>query len=388
MLTREIAESIVRETMNRLHRNINMMNIDGDIIASGDQSRLGERHEGALEAIRTGKPLVVSEENMDQWKARQCGLNIPISLHNKFVGAIGITGDPSEVSEFGELVKMTTELMLNQIDLMSHREWRNRAKEFIMEELMNSDPDYEKIDDRLRMLNIRLDPPFYSFILEMKEEMYHNNPNIRKAEDILGEEHAFIAILNTKQLLIVTHGLSEMQVSYKRELIKDTFQRNGIISRIGLSLPAKERCDIAPTIIEAKLALKFGEKDKEMNLYSGLEARSIVYLSDEANKRRFMSQVLPYISERMIQTLQVFFNCNTCVQETARALFVHKNTLIYRLKRIKDFTGYDPQVFSDAAALQMAIWIYLEKTNRIQQSPRNTRIDQKRKSIKQKNHIN
>lgn len=378
MLTREIAESIVRETMNRLHRNINMMNIDGDIIASGDQSRLGERHEGALEAIHTGKSLVVSEENMARWKARQCGLNIPISLHNKVVGAIGITGNPSEVSEFGELVKMTTELMLNQIDLMSHREWRNRAKEFIVEELMKGDPDYEKIDDRVRMLNIRLDPPFYSFILEMKQDIDHNDPNIRKAEDILGEEHALISVLNTNQLLIVMHGLSEAKMSYKRELLKDTFQRNGISFRIGSSLPAKERCDIASTIVEAKLALKFGEKDKEMNSYAGLEARSIVYLSDEANKRRFMDQVLPYISERMIQTLQVFFNCNTCVQDTAQALFVHKNTLIYRLKRIKDFTGFDPQVFSGASALQMAIWIYSENANKTQHTPRSSRLDQKR----------
>src|SRR4051812_44880098 len=112
MLNRDLAGIIVQETMRRLHRNINMMDVEGRIIASGDSKRLGERHEGALEAIRTGKPLIINEGNQVQWKGSQCGINLPILFRNEIVGAIGITGQPEEVAEFGEIVKMTTELML------------------------------------------------------------------------------------------------------------------------------------------------------------------------------------------------------------------------------------------------------------------------------------
>nr|WP_285890411.1 helix-turn-helix domain-containing protein [Halalkalibacter oceani] len=55
--------------------------------------------------------------------------------------------------------------------------------------------------------------------------------------------------------------------------------------------------------------------------------------------------------------MQTFFQYNMNITETAQALFVHRNTLMYRLKRIKEKTDYDPQLFADAVTLQIAIWI-------------------------------
>src|SRR5690554_4917559 len=100
MLTSEIATNIVRETMNRLDRNINIVNTEGYIIASGIPSRVGELHVAALEAIRSGQTIVITKNNQQLWDGALCGMNMPVSFQNQIVGAIGLTGEPEEIAEF------------------------------------------------------------------------------------------------------------------------------------------------------------------------------------------------------------------------------------------------------------------------------------------------
>ncbi|MDQ8736189.1 sugar diacid recognition domain-containing protein [Paenibacillus sp. LHD-38] len=160
MLTREIAETIVKETMNRLNRNINIMDKTGIIISSGDPTRIKQVHEGALEVIRTGKPIIITSENTVQWEGTLTGINLPIEFQNKIIGVIGITGEPKEVEEFGGLVKMTTELMIKQSFLALQMEWKQRTTEMIIEVLIKAEPDFEAIDHWLNLLHIQLSPPY------------------------------------------------------------------------------------------------------------------------------------------------------------------------------------------------------------------------------------
>ncbi|MFD0682022.1 MULTISPECIES: CdaR family transcriptional regulator [unclassified Paenibacillus] len=366
-LTKDIAESIVRETMHRLHRNINMMDIEGKIIASGDSKRLGERHEGALEAIRTGKPLVIDEANRGHWKGSLCGINVPIVFREQIVGAIGITGQPEEVSEFGEIVKMTTELMLNQRILTSQQEWRNRAKEAILQELVKMDSDFDRVDGHLQMLDLRLKPSYYACILETYQDMAYNEQLVRKIEEIAGEGQALASVGGVHQIILLLYGITEKKAADKRERLKEMLNSSGISFRIGYSLPTRDRTEIPAAFREAEFALQFGEGKNEMMSYAGFEPRAIVMQSDAGSKHRFVERLLGELPEPLIETLDVFFNCSMSIQEAAQSLYVHRNTMIYRLKRIKELTGCDPQVFKDAAALQMAIWIDWERKHKQKQ---------------------
>ena len=57
----------------------------------------------------------------------------------------------------------------------------------------------------------------------------------------------------------------------------------------------------------------------------------------------------------MLETLQGFFDNNLSITQTAKALFIHRNTLLYRLERIKKVTGLDPKKFDDAVQLKIAL---------------------------------
>ncbi|TDF94502.1 CdaR family transcriptional regulator [Paenibacillus piri] len=361
MITKDIAESIVRETMHRLHRNINMMDIDGRIIASGDSTRLGERHEGALEAIRTGKPVVVHETDRPHWKGSQCGINVPILFLGQTVGAVGITGRPEEVAEFGEIVKMTIELMLNQTLLASQQEWRNRAKEAVMEELLKDSPDFAAADDRLRRLNFRLTPSYYALILETDQELAYKEQLVKKLEDAAGPGQALAVIGRGLHIYVLMHGLTEDKAARLRVRMAEMLEHARVPYRMGYSLPAQDLSDIPAAFREAGYALLFGGREVGMTAYAGLEPRAIVFQSESLCKRRFAERLLGGLPEQLVETLQAYLDCGMSIHEAAQSLYVHRNTMIYRLKRIKELTGSDPQVFRDAASLQMALWIASER---------------------------
>ena len=90
------------------------MNNNGVIIGSGDKSRLNHFHEGAAKIIQEGKKLEIYSKDINRLASSQPGINLPIEHNNKIIGVVGITDEPNEVSPFGEVIKMTVEMMLEQ----------------------------------------------------------------------------------------------------------------------------------------------------------------------------------------------------------------------------------------------------------------------------------
>jgi carbohydrate diacid regulator len=370
MLTREIAEAIVKETMTRLNRNINIMDKSGIIIASGDPSRIKQVHEGALEVIRKGRPLIITNENKNQWIGSLSGINLPIEFQNKIVGVIGITGEPKEVEEFGDLVKMLTELMIKQSYLASQSEWQQRTKEMIIEELINSDPKFEIIDQRLNLLHLQLHPPFSVSIIEIKERTIQNQVLVKKIEDMISEGQYLVGFLNVNRLFILISGLSENKTKKKLLFVNETLQRMGIQFKIGYAAQVHEQKNISIAYQESDLALLIGDDEQQLIPYSDIETKALVFQLDEALKQRYLKRIFPKASVKVIQTLQTFFECNLNIAETAKALFIHRNTLIYRLKKIKEESGYDPQIFKDAVPLQLAIWMNQKASKTFNPNPK------------------
>lgn len=75
---------------------------------------------------------------------------------------------------------------------------------------------------------------------------------------------------------------------------------------------------------------------------------------DGAVRRRYCRDICHHLTDSDIHLLQVYYQQDLSIQETARILCIHKNMLQYRLKRIAGKTGLDPRVFCDAVALYVA----------------------------------
>ncbi|RII34762.1 PucR family transcriptional regulator [Clostridium chromiireducens] len=70
---------------------------------------------------------------------------------------------------------------------------------------------------------------------------------------------------------------------------------------------------------------------------------------------------LSKLDEDMIKTIEVFFKLDLNLSEASKELYVHRNTLIYRLDKIQKYTGYDIRKFNDAALFKMAFFIWNQK---------------------------
>lgn len=78
ILTKEMANEIVKRTMAVIGVNINVMNADGVIVGSGDKSRIGQVHEGAKKAIKYRRRIDITEVEMKEYQSARAGINLPI----------------------------------------------------------------------------------------------------------------------------------------------------------------------------------------------------------------------------------------------------------------------------------------------------------------------
>jgi len=90
------------------------MDSQGIIIGSGQKHRLNTFHQGAQDVIRNIQTVEIYPNDLDQYSGAYPGLNMPIILHDQVIGVVGVTGHPDEVRDIARMVKMVTELILEQ----------------------------------------------------------------------------------------------------------------------------------------------------------------------------------------------------------------------------------------------------------------------------------
>lgn len=357
VLTKEIANAIVRETSFRLNRNVNIMDIKGVIIAAQDKLRLNTVHEGAIKVLKNRETLTIYPDQDEVWKGSEPGINLPIAFQDNIIGVIGITGDPNEMKDIGELVKMTTELMIEQEFITSQMEWKQRTKEMIIDQLLKTSPSHQAIQQGLDRLKIELTPPFMAFIIQIGNLTVQKQELIQKIESLFGSQFAIAGFVNINQLFIAVPEMEETEVLQQIKAIQKLFHKQHIKFKIAYSLPFHELDQFHQAYSECELALKISDPETEIISFSQIEVRALLHLLDQKLTEKFSKRVLKNLDETLAMTLKAFFANDLNIQKTADALFLHRNTLLYRINKITKDTGYNPRIFNDALILQVALWI-------------------------------
>ena len=109
------------------------------------------------------------------------------------------------------------------------------------------------------------------------------------------------------------------------------------------------------------------DADKTIINYENLGIGRLIYQLPTTLCRMFLSEVfkkgsVDSLGQETMMTIQKFFENNLNVSETSRKLFVHRNTLVYRLEKIKKITGLDLREFDHAIIFKVALMVkkYLE----------------------------
>lgn len=359
MLNPSLAQAIVHQIMQQLGRNINIMDKNGRVMASGEQRRIGTLHEGALEVIRTGEQVLIDlNSEAKNYSGTKPGINLPIHFRGDIVGVVGITGTPSDVSEFGALVVMMTELLIERSYLQTEKDWMERSKGLLIEECLKEEPDLTKIKFKLKGLNLPLNPPFELALFKFgKAKSNSGDPYLTffQLKDRLREYPVLYEFINDHYFLILNLKGASNHFHSLIPFLTDVFKENYEKVQVGVPSTYSHLNETRYYFSKTFRALNLTTDER---VYP--EKLEIQLLLDELpkiEKERFKASRLKDLTPQLIETLYVFFEQSLNLSQTAKALYVHRNTLIYRFEKIHQLTGRDPRNFKEAMELQLAIWL-------------------------------
>lgn len=159
--------------------------------------------------------------------------------------------------------------------------------------------------------------------------------------------------------------------------LKDTL---GFTFRIGFGTVACDLKGLPQSYNEAKTALEINKmfyKDKQVASYEDLGVAQIIYQLPLSLCKKFIKETvkdgadLTCLDKETIVTVNTFFENNLNISKTARELFIHRNTLLYRLDKLNEKTGFDVKMFDRAATFKLALMIeyYIKQIEGKQHKP-------------------
>lgn len=145
--------------------------------------------------------------------------------------------------------------------------------------------------------------------------------------------------------------------------------------RVSFGTIVPELKDVSKSYKEAKMALDVGKifyAERNVAAYSTLGIGRLIYQLPVNLCKIFIDEIFGEnvpndLDEETLTTINKFFENNLNVSETSRQLFVHRNTLVYRIEKIQKSTGLDLRNFDDALTFKIALMVvnymkYLDST--------------------------
>ncbi len=204
-------------------------------------------------------------------------------------------------------------------------------------------------------------------ILEMKASM---KKNIQETVFKFNKKTLIMLRSDTVILLMNVLGTNRNELESMIDGIREMVSRKfaGLTFIVGVGNSYQELAYMKKSFSEAEYSLKVAKLGTPGNLifyYSELGIYSLLYsIKDQQLLKNFMTETLgPLIehdklsSNQLINTLEVFLSESTNIAITSEKLFIHKNTLKYRIQKIEEITGYNLKDMQDCFKLQLALMI-------------------------------
>nr|WP_298769851.1 sugar diacid recognition domain-containing protein [uncultured Shewanella sp.] len=358
-LNTQIAEQIIKRTTHIIKHKINVMNNKGIILASGDPHRIGLAHEGAQLAINQNRVVEIPINHKNTFQGVQAGINLPLHFKGHIIGVIGITGSPEPLRQFGELLKMTAEMIVEQAESLRQAQWDHRQKEELTLQLIKQNQGDPRIQQQwAEQLGIDLHLPRVACVIQLITPL---EPDTKQDElntlvQLLDSPKRgnLVAITSLTELVI----LKPTAVGTKGWSTERESQRiDSLLKRLPIHLKSRVKIalgqyfpnpqDLHLSYKTAKETLLIGIKTNPTSHKYVFEHYTLqVLLSDLKHHWQGKELLRPYEklvqydkNQKLIKTLYVYLSHFGDQQACANALFIHRNTLRYRLEKIEEITG-------------------------------------------------
>ena len=239
----------------------------------------------------------------------------------------------------------------------------NFIKNLLLDNLLLVD-----IYNRAKKLHIEADVRRVVMILEMPQEKDHSSMESVKSL-FGGKSKDFITAVDEKSIIVVKEldeGENYPEMDALAHTILDTLgMGNDGRTHMAYGTIVNELKEVSRSYKEARMALDVGKiffGDKEVIAYSSLGIGRLIYQLPIPLCKMFIKEIFGGKSpddfdEETLVTIDKFFENSLNVSETSRQLYIHRNTLVYRLDKLQKATGLDLRVFEDAITFKIALMV-------------------------------
>ena len=371
----KLAQEIVARTMRIIGSNVNVMDARGKIIGSGDRERVGELHEGALLVLSQARVVDIDEGVARHLHGVRPGVNLPLRIDGRIVGVIGLTGNPGQLRQYGELVCMTAEMMLEQARLLHILAQDSRLREELVLNLIRTDELSPALMEWAQRLGIDPNQPRVAAVVEVDSGQLGVDSAMAELQQLqtlltMPERNNLIAIVSLSEMVVLkpalnSHGRWDAEDHRRRvdSLLSKMNDSNRLRVRIALGNYFTGPGSIARSYRTARTTLAVGKQrmaEQRTFYYQDLMLPVLLdslrggWQADEL-KRPLARLKLMDGNGLLLRTLTAWFLHNVQPTATAKALYIHRNTLEYRLNRIAELTGLNLSNFDDRLLLYISL---------------------------------
>ena len=359
-MSNSVFQSVIVQLKEISDRTFGVIDTEGCVVSSTDVSLLGERWPDA--ALKVGN----SSDNVVTF-AQKCFKAI-VGNSNYFEYAVFCTGDDEIAKGFCQMAYIALNDAKNFYEEKHDR--GTFVKNIIMDNILPGD-----IYIRAKELHFATDAPRAVFLIR---QMGHSD--VATVDVLAGmfpdKLQDFVLSINEMDIAVVkqisgtttTEELEKMASSME-EVLKNELR---IKTVIGIGTIADHLRELADSYKEAQTAIEVGkvfDTEKSIMHYENLGIGRLIYQLPTTLCEIFLSEVfkknsIDSLDQETLFTINKFFENNLNVSETSRKLFVHRNTLVYRLEKIKKLTGLDLRQFDHAIVFKVALMVRKYLTSR------------------------
>ena len=352
-MSNSVFQSVMVQLKDLTDRSFGVVDTDGCVISCTDMSLLGERWtDAALKVANSAEGTVTFGQKT--FKAI-------VNSSNYFEYAVFCTGDDEAARAYCTMAYVA----LNNAKIY-YEEKHDRGtfvKNIIMDNILPGD-----IYIRAKELHFSTDGPRAVFLVRQL-----GNNDVATVDVLSGmfpdKLQDFVLSINESDVVIIkqiTPATTAEDLEKMARAVEDTLKNELFIKCvIGIGTVAEHLRSLADSYKEAQTAIDVGkvfDTEKSIINYENLGIGRLIYQLPTTLCEIFLSEVfkknsIDSLDQETLFTINKFFENNLNVSETSRKLFVHRNTLVYRLEKIKKLTGLDLRQFDHAIVFKVALMV-------------------------------
>ena len=352
-MSNSVFQSVIVQLKDVSDRVIGVVDADGYVISCTDSVLLGERWSDAVVKLTSADAQMVT--------FGQKTFRAIVSSANFFEYAVFCTGDDELARTYCQMAYIA----LNNAKTF-YEEKHDRGtfvKNIIMDNILAGD-----IYIRAKELHFATDAPRAVFLVRQVSA-----GDVATVDVLSGmfpdKLQDFVLSINETDIAVIKQ-LSEVAEPEELEKIaksmEDTLKSELFIKTvIGIGTVAEHLRELSDAYKEAQTAIEVGkvfDTEKSIMHYENLGIGRLIYQLPTTLCDIFLSEVfkknsIDSLDQETLFTINKFFENNLNVSETSRKLFVHRNTLVYRLEKIKKLTGLDLRQFDHAIVFKVALMV-------------------------------